>query len=97
LDGSLGHYGDDEVPVRNGLGREQAAEEDIAISSYELPREHSHHVSRKDWHRLIAALRAIRTKPQRGRVVGNIVSEWGQILGLVLMRKRLMEVGSKER
>jgi hypothetical protein len=31
-----------------------------------------------------------------GQVVGNIVSEWTQILGLVLMTKRLMEVGSKE-
>jgi hypothetical protein len=31
-----------------------------------------------------------------GQVVGNIVSEWTQILGLVLMTKRLMEAGSKE-
>jgi len=31
-----------------------------------------------------------------GQVVGNIVSEWTQILGLILMTKRLMEVGSKE-
>ncbi len=30
-----------------------------------------------------------------GQVVGNIVSEWTQILGLVLMTKRLMEIGSK--
>ena len=30
-----------------------------------------------------------------GRMVGNIVSEWTQILGLVLMTKRLMEVGSE--
>jgi hypothetical protein len=30
-----------------------------------------------------------------GQVVGNIVSEWTQILGLVLMTKRLIEVGSK--
>jgi hypothetical protein len=28
--------------------------------------------------------------------VGNIVSEWTQILGLVLLTKRLMESGSKE-
>jgi hypothetical protein len=27
-----------------------------------------------------------------GQVVGNIVSEWTQILGLVLMTKRLMEI-----
>ena len=32
-----------------------------------------------------------------GQVVGNIVSEWTQILGLVLMTKRLIEVGSKEK
>jgi hypothetical protein len=31
-----------------------------------------------------------------GQVVGNIVSEWTQILGLVLMTKRLLERGSKE-
>lgn len=31
-----------------------------------------------------------------GQVIGNIVSEWTQILGLVLMTKRLMEAGSEE-
>ena len=31
-----------------------------------------------------------------GQVVGNIVSEWVQTLGLVLMTKRLLERGSKE-
>jgi hypothetical protein len=31
-----------------------------------------------------------------GQVIGNIVSEWTQILGLVLMTKKLIEVGSKE-
>ncbi|MBI3664941.1 MAG: hypothetical protein HY236_01745 [Acidobacteria bacterium] len=31
-----------------------------------------------------------------GQVVGNIVSEWTQLLGLVLMTKRLMEEKSKE-
>ena len=31
-----------------------------------------------------------------GQVVGNLVSEWTQILGLVWMTKILMEVGSKE-
>ena len=30
------------------------------------------------------------------QVVGNIVSEWTQMLGLVLMTKRLIEPGSKE-
>lgn len=31
-----------------------------------------------------------------GQVVGNIVSEWTQVLGVVLMTKRLVESGSKE-
>lgn len=31
-----------------------------------------------------------------GQVVGNIVSEWTQILGLVLMTKRLIEPHSKD-
>jgi len=30
-----------------------------------------------------------------GQVVGNVVSEWTQILGMVLITKRLIEVGSK--
>jgi hypothetical protein len=31
-----------------------------------------------------------------GQVIGNIVSEWTQILGTVLLTKRLIERGSKE-
>jgi hypothetical protein len=31
-----------------------------------------------------------------GQVVGNIVSEWTQIIGLVVLTKKLVEVGSKE-
>jgi len=31
-----------------------------------------------------------------GQVVGNIVSEWTQILGMVLLTKKLIETGSKE-
>jgi hypothetical protein len=31
-----------------------------------------------------------------GQVVGNIVSEWTQILGLVILTKRLIELHSKE-
>ena len=31
-----------------------------------------------------------------GQVVGNIVSEWTQIFGLVVLTKRLIERGSKE-
>jgi len=44
----------------------------------------------------VAAFRAMDSESKWGQVVGNIVSEWTQILGLVLMTKRLMEVGSKE-
>jgi hypothetical protein len=31
-----------------------------------------------------------------GQVVGNIVSEWTQLLGLVLLTKKLIETGSKD-
>src|SRR6202162_282327 len=44
----------------------------------------------------VAAFRAMNPNSKWGQVVGNIVSEWTQILGLVLMTKRLIEVGSKE-
>jgi hypothetical protein len=44
----------------------------------------------------VLAFRAMDPTSKWGQVVGNIVSEWTQILGLVLMTKRLMEVGSKE-
>ena len=39
---------------------------------------------------------AMDSESKWGQVVGNIVSEWTQILGLVLMTKRLIEPGSKE-
>jgi hypothetical protein len=44
----------------------------------------------------VLAFRAMDPNSKWGQVVGNIVSEWTQILGLVLMTKRLMEIGSKE-
>ena len=44
----------------------------------------------------IMAFRAMDANSKWGQVVGNIVSEWTQILGLIIMTKRLMEVGSKE-
>ena len=31
-----------------------------------------------------------------GQVVGNILSEWTQVLGLVLLTKRFIEKGSKD-
>jgi hypothetical protein len=44
----------------------------------------------------VVAFRAMDPASKWGQVVGNIVSEWTQILGLVLLTKRLIEVGSKE-
>ena len=43
----------------------------------------------------VVAFKAMDPNSKWGQVVGNMVSEWTQILGLVLMTKRLMEVGSK--
>ena len=43
----------------------------------------------------VLAFRAMDSESKWGQVVGNIVSEWTQILGLVLMTKRLVETGSK--
>src|SRR5579864_4997999 len=43
----------------------------------------------------IFAFRAMNPNSKWGQVVGNIVSEWTQILGVVVMTKRLMEIGSK--
>lgn len=31
-----------------------------------------------------------------GQVIGNVLSEWTQLLGMVIMTKKLIEVGSKE-
>ena len=44
----------------------------------------------------VVAFRAMNPSSKWGQVIGNIVSEWTQILGLVLMTKRLVEIGSKE-
>lgn len=45
----------------------------------------------------VFVFRAMNPESRWGQVVGNIVSEWTQVLGLVLMTKRLFEVGSKEK
>jgi hypothetical protein len=45
----------------------------------------------------VLAFWAMDPESKWGQVVGNVVSEWTQILGLVLMTKRFMEVGSKAR
>ncbi len=48
------------------------------------------------WLVWVAIFRKMDTDSRWGEVVGNIVSEWTQILGLVWMTKLLMEAGSKE-
>ena len=45
------------------------------------------------WTLLFARMNA---QSRWGQVVGNIVSEWTQVLGLVLLTKRLIEKHSKE-
>ena len=42
------------------------------------------------------AFRAMNANSKWGQVVGNIVSEWVQMAGLVFLTKRLVEIGSKE-
>jgi peptidoglycan/LPS O-acetylase OafA/YrhL len=44
----------------------------------------------------VVVFRGMNSESKWGQVVGNIVSEWTQIFGLVLLTKRLIEVGSKE-
>jgi hypothetical protein len=44
----------------------------------------------------VALYAAIDSEAKWGQVVGNIVSEWTQIFGLVLLTKRLIERHSKE-
>jgi hypothetical protein len=48
------------------------------------------------WIGWVYLFRRMDTGSRWGQVVGNIVSEWTQILGLVWMTKILMEVGSRE-
>ena len=44
----------------------------------------------------IALFKSMDANSKWGQVVGNIVSEWTQIIGLVLLTKQLLERGSKE-
>ena len=44
----------------------------------------------------ITLYRSMDSEAKWGQVVGNIVSEWTQIVGLVLLTKRLIERHSKE-
>ena len=63
----------------------------------ELLREHSLTVFLViTWFGWVCIFRRMDTGSRWGQVVGNMVSEWTQILGLVWMTKILMETGSKE-
>jgi len=44
----------------------------------------------------VALYSALDSRGKAGQVVGNIASEWTQLLGLVIMTKYLREIGSKE-
>jgi hypothetical protein len=44
----------------------------------------------------IALYASMDSEAKWGQVVGNIVSEWTQVIGLVLLTKRLIERHSKE-
>ncbi|HYL16105.1 MAG TPA: hypothetical protein VEV41_23940 [Terriglobales bacterium] len=44
----------------------------------------------------VALYAAMDSESKWGQVVGNVVSEWTQLLGLVLLTKRLIETHSKE-
>jgi hypothetical protein len=44
----------------------------------------------------VALFARVDSEAKWGQVVGNIVSEWTQVFGLVLMTKRLIEPHSKE-
>lgn len=44
----------------------------------------------------IALFARMNSEGKWGQVVGNIVSEWTQIIGLVLLTKKLVEIHSKE-
>jgi hypothetical protein len=44
----------------------------------------------------VALYASMDSEAKWGQVVGNVVSEWTQVLGLVLMTKRLIEPRSKE-
>lgn len=44
----------------------------------------------------VAVYAYVDSESKWGQVVGNIVSEWTQIFGLVLLTKKLVETGSKE-
>jgi len=44
----------------------------------------------------LALFRRMNPDSKWGQVVGNLLSEWVQMAGLVFLTKRLVEIGSKE-
>jgi hypothetical protein len=74
------------VAPRPELGRVLCALRDHSLSIFLL-------ITGIGWVVLFAKMNA---NGKWGQVVGNIVSEWTQIFGMVLMTKRLMEWKSKE-
>jgi hypothetical protein len=44
----------------------------------------------------VAVYANVKANGRAGQVIGNIVSEWTQLLGLVVMTKYMHEIGSKE-
>jgi hypothetical protein len=97
LVGCRGHGICHQIPVRKGLERESTLaakplEPHSAASARPLaqPLPHPHGAA---W---IALYVSMDSEAKWGQVVGNIVSEWTQIVGLVLLTKRLIERRSKE-
>lgn len=98
LDRSVDDGCHDQAPIRKGIAREQAAEGQSTIACDGIPpRAFTNFVSCGDGRRLGICVQSMNPDSKWGQVVGNIVLEWTQVLGLVLMTKRLIEVGSKER
>jgi hypothetical protein len=73
-------------PPRNLLGPLRQRLRDHSLSLFLL-------VTGIGW---IALYTSMDSEAKWGQVVGNIVSEWTQIFGLVLLTKRLIEQHSKE-
>ena len=80
-----------------GSSESKQPKKELPIRFLETLREHSHTVflliTGIGWVLLYAHSDS---ESKWGEVVGNIVSEWTQILGLVLLTKKLIETGSKE-
>jgi hypothetical protein len=97
IDGSLRHRGDDQTSLRKGVSREQGTERQSAVGGSGVAARALADRGSCDYrHRLGAGIQGHEPGEQVwASRFGNIISEWTQILGLVLMTKRLMEVGSK--